>query len=71
MSWRRTAGWSAPSTRPDAVGCDLFDGRGCVAAARASGHALEWRAVLQVGAGGVGRAIAFAFAEASIARLCA
>lgn len=48
---------------------DMFDGRGCVAAARASGHDLAGRAVLQVGAGGVGRAIAFAFAEAGIARL--
>jgi shikimate dehydrogenase len=48
---------------------DMFDGRGCVAAAQASGHDLAGRAVLQVGAGGVGRAIAFAFAEAGIARL--
>ena len=48
---------------------DLFDGRGCVAAARNAGHTLRERSVLQVGAGGVGRAIAFAFAEAGIARL--
>ena len=48
---------------------DLFDGRGCVTAARAAGHTLRGRSVLQVGAGGVGRAIAFAFAEAGIARL--
>eukprot|EP01043_Picozoa_sp_COSAG02_P066946 COSAG02_NODE_10587_length_1906_cov_2.235750_1_plen_286_part_00 len=48
---------------------DLFDGRGCVAAARDAGHTLRGRSVLQVGAGGVGRAIAFAFAEAGISRL--
>lgn len=48
---------------------DLFDGRGCVAAARAAGHNLRGRSVLQVGAGGVGRAIAFAFAEAGITQL--
>jgi shikimate dehydrogenase len=48
---------------------DMFDGRGCVAAARRQGHDLTGRTVLQVGAGGVGRAVAFAFAEAGIARL--
>jgi shikimate dehydrogenase len=48
---------------------DMFDGRGCAAAARRHGHDLAGRAVLQVGAGGVGRAVAFAFAEAGIARL--
>ena len=48
---------------------DMFDGRGCVAAARAKGHDLAGRAVLQVGAGGVGRAIAFALAEVGVARL--
>ena len=48
---------------------EMFDGRGCVAAARAGGHDLAGRAALQIGAGGVGRAIAFAFAEAGIARL--
>ncbi len=48
---------------------DMFDGRGCVAAARASGHDLAGRSVLQVGAGGVGRAIAFAMAEVGIVRL--
>ncbi len=48
---------------------DMFDGRGCVAAARAGGHELSGRSVLQIGAGGVGRAIAFALAEAGIDRL--
>lgn len=48
---------------------DMFDGRGCAAAARARGHDLAGRSALQLGAGGVGRAIAFAFAEAGIARL--
>ena len=60
------------AARPDADGRwigDMFDGRGCVAAARAAGHDLAGRAVRQIGAGGVGRAIAFAFAEAGIERL--
>jgi shikimate dehydrogenase len=60
------------AAKPGLDGCwigDMFDGRGCAAAARAKGHNLAGRSVLQVGAGGVGRAIAFAFAEAGIARL--
>lgn len=48
---------------------DMFDGRGCIAAARAAGHGIAGREALQIGAGGVGRAIAFAFAEAGAARL--
>lgn len=48
---------------------DMFDGLGCVAAARAAGHEIAGREALQIGAGGVGRAIAFAFAEAGAARL--
>ena len=40
--------------------------RGCVAAAHGAGHKLQGRSVFQVGAGGVGRAIAFAFAAAGI-----
>jgi shikimate dehydrogenase len=48
---------------------DIFDGKGCVNALLASGRELGGRTVLQVGAGGVGRAIAFAFADAGIARL--
>lgn len=48
---------------------DMFDGRGCVNALRAAGRELGGRAVLQVGAGGVGRAIAFAFAGQGVARL--
>lgn len=48
---------------------DMFDGQGCVNALEASGHSLEGRLVVQVGAGGVGRAIAFAFAARGIARL--
>jgi len=48
---------------------DMFDGQGCVNALEASGHSLEGRLVVQNGAGGVGRAIAFAFAGRGIARL--
>lgn len=48
---------------------DMFDGRGCVAALANDGRDLGGRRVLQIGAGGVGRAIAFAFAEAGVAGL--
>ena len=48
---------------------DMFDGEGCVAAARAKGHGFKGRSALMAGAGGVGRAIAFALAGAGIARL--
>lgn len=48
---------------------DMFDGKGCVNALLASGRELGGRRVLQVGAGGVGRAIAFAFAGQGVARL--
>ena len=48
---------------------DMFDGAGCVNALARSGHRLRGRHVLQVGAGGVGRAIAFAFAGQGVARL--
>ena len=48
---------------------DMFDGEGCVAAARAKGHDFTGRSALMAGAGGVGRAIAFALAGAGIERL--
>ena len=48
---------------------DMFDGRGCVAALAKDCRDLSGRRVMQIGAGGVGRAIAFAFAEAGIAAL--
>ena len=48
---------------------DMFDGEGCVAAARAKGHDFEGRSALMAGAGGVGRAIAFALAGAGVERL--
>ncbi len=60
------------SARPTADGRwqgDMFDGQGCVNALEANGHSLEGRLVSQMGAGGVGRAIAFAFADRGIARL--
>ena len=47
---------------------DMLDGRGCIAAARANGHDFAGRSALQAGAGGVGRAIAFALAGAGVAR---
>ena len=48
---------------------DMFDGVGLVQGARASGIPLEGRRVLLLGAGGAGRAIAFALARAGVASL--
>ena len=48
---------------------DMFDGIGLVQGALASGIPLKGRAVLLVGAGGAGRAIAFKLAEAGAAAL--
>ena len=48
---------------------DNFDGAGFVAGMRAEGHEVTGRSVLQLGAGGAGRAIAFALADADISRL--
>ncbi|MCB9946979.1 MAG: shikimate dehydrogenase [Rhodospirillaceae bacterium] len=48
---------------------DMFDGRGFVAGLAGRGHAVAGRSALLVGAGGAGSAIAFALAEAGIARL--
>jgi shikimate dehydrogenase len=48
---------------------EMFDGLGLVMACRANGIEPQGRAVLLVGAGGAGRAIAFALAEAGAARL--
>lgn len=48
---------------------DMFDGLGLVEGARANGIEPSGKAVLLVGAGGAGRAIAFALADAGVARL--
>ncbi|HEX2113196.1 MAG TPA: ThiF family adenylyltransferase [Alphaproteobacteria bacterium] len=48
---------------------DMFDGRGCVHGLRAQRIEPKGRKVLLVGAGGAGSAIAFAMAEAGVARL--
>jgi len=48
---------------------EMFDGLGLVAACRAHGIEPQGRAMLLLGAGGAGRAIAFALAEAGAARL--
>jgi shikimate dehydrogenase len=48
---------------------DMFDGIGLVRGALASGIALKGRSVLLVGAGGAGRAIAFALAREGVASL--
>ncbi len=48
---------------------EILDGVGFVAGLRASGHELRGRSVFIAGAGGAGSAIAFALAEAGIARL--
>ncbi len=48
---------------------DLFDGLGCVAAAKAAGCRFEGERVLLVGAGGAGRAIAQAVAAEGVGEL--
>lgn len=48
---------------------EMFDGAGLLAAARANGMDPQGRRVLLVGAGGAGRAIAFAMAQAGAARI--
>lgn len=48
---------------------EMFDGLGLVMACRAHGIEPQGRAVLLVGAGGAGRAITFALADAGAARL--
>ncbi len=48
---------------------DMFDGKGFVAALERAGYDLRGKDVLLVGAGGAGRAIAFAVAEAGVRRL--
>ena len=48
---------------------DMFDGLGLVEGCRANGIEPTGKATLLVGAGGAGRAIAFALADAGVARL--
>jgi shikimate dehydrogenase len=48
---------------------EMFDGLGLIMACRANGIEPQGRAVLLLGAGGAGRAIAFALAEAGAVRL--
>lgn len=48
---------------------DMFDGLGLVEGCRGNGIEPRGKAVLMVGAGGAGRAIAFALAEAGVAKL--
>jgi shikimate dehydrogenase len=48
---------------------DNFDGAGCVRALAERGVTLAGRQVLQIGAGGVGRAIAMAFAAGGASRI--
>jgi shikimate dehydrogenase len=48
---------------------EMFDGKGFVAGLEQAGYDLRGKGVLLVGAGGAGRAIAFAVAEAGVRRL--
>ena len=48
---------------------DMFDGKGFVAGLKAEGHDPAGRSVLLVGAGGAAAAIAYALAQAGVARL--
>lgn len=69
-SGRRVGAVNAIRCEPDGrwVG-DNFDGAGCVRGLLAAGHRLEGCRVQLIGAGGAGRAVAHAFAEAGIASL--
>jgi shikimate dehydrogenase len=48
---------------------DMFDGRGCVQGLRTQGHEVAGRSVFLLGTGAAGSAVAFALAEAGVARL--
>lgn len=48
---------------------EMFDGVGFIGSARQAGMALKGRRALVLGAGGAGRAVAFALAEEGVARL--
>jgi shikimate dehydrogenase len=48
---------------------DMFDGRGCVEGLRAQGHEVAGRSVFLLGTGAAGSAVAFALAQAGVARL--
>jgi shikimate dehydrogenase len=48
---------------------DNFDGVGCVRGLEKAGHRLAGRGALIVGAGGAGRAVAHAFADAGVTRM--
>ncbi len=48
---------------------DMFDGKGFIAGLEHAGYDLRGKDVLLIGAGGAGRAIAFAAAEAGVRRL--
>jgi shikimate dehydrogenase len=48
---------------------DMFDGRGCVQGLRGQGHEVAGRTVFLLGTGAAGSAVAFALAEAGVARL--
>jgi shikimate dehydrogenase len=69
-SGRRVGAVNVVRREPDGrwVG-DMFDGKGFVAGMRRGGHEPKARRVLQLGAGAVGCAIAFALAEAGVGSL--
>jgi shikimate dehydrogenase len=48
---------------------DMFDGRGCVEGLRTQGQEVAGRSVFLLGTGAAGSAVAFALAEAGVARL--
>ena len=68
-SARRTGAVNAIRKDGDRLIGDNFDGMGFVEGLRAKGHDLLHRSVLLIGAGGAGRAVAHALADAAVGRL--
>ena len=68
-SAQRTGAVNAIRKDADRLIGDNFDGTGFVEGLRAKGHDLQHRSVLLIGAGGAGRAVAHALADAAVDRI--
>jgi shikimate dehydrogenase len=68
-SAERTGAVNAIRKEGDRLIGDNFDGTGFVEGLRAKGHDLRQRSVLLIGAGGAGRAVAHALADAAVSRI--
>ena len=68
-SAQRTGAVNAIRKEDDRLIGDNFDGIGFVEGLHAKGHDLRGRSVLLIGAGGAGRAVAHALADAAVSRI--